>query len=81
MVINYDNDPNDISHENLEKIGSIDANTISIEEIGMAMPNTCLLGAFAKVTGTIDLSLLLKVLKIIFKGKNLKEMQDVPKRL
>ncbi|OQY02636.1 MAG: ketoisovalerate oxidoreductase [Desulfobacteraceae bacterium 4572_130] len=80
MIINYDNDPNDISHENLETIGSIDANTISIEEIGMAMPNTCLLGAFAKVTGTIDLKPVIESFKDYFQGEKLEANARCAKR-
>ena len=35
----------------------------------MAMPNTCLLGAFAKVTGTIDLKPVIESFKDYFQGE------------
>ena len=59
MVLNYDG-KFEQSRENLTKTGVIDANSISIEEIGMPMPNTCILGAFARVTGLVDVEPLIE---------------------
>jgi len=52
-------------------VGVVDATGISLEEIGMAMPNTSMLGAFAKVTGLLDLEPILNGLADYFSGKKL----------
>jgi 2-oxoacid:acceptor oxidoreductase gamma subunit (pyruvate/2-ketoisovalerate family) len=36
------------------KVGAVDANAISREVLGRVLPNTVMLGAFAKVTGWVD---------------------------
>ncbi len=54
MLINHpDSDPG-ITHENLSTLGVVDANRIALEEIGLAIPNTCIAGAFAALTGMLD---------------------------
>lgn len=36
------------------KVAIVDATTIAMEEIGRSIPNTAMLGAFAKATGLVD---------------------------
>jgi 2-oxoacid:acceptor oxidoreductase gamma subunit (pyruvate/2-ketoisovalerate family) len=59
-------------HENLAVAGLTDADRIAMEEIGMAAPNTCILGAFAATTNWIQLDSILASLEDYFQGKNLK---------
>lgn len=40
------------------KVAIVDATTIAIEEIGRSIPNTAMLGAFAKATGLVDAKML-----------------------
>ncbi len=68
MILNYDG-KFEQSQKNLTKTGVIDADSIAIEEIGMAMPNTSVLGAFAKVTGLVDIEPLIESLGEYFTGK------------
>ncbi len=60
-------------HPDLKCTGVVDANKISIEEIGMAMPNTSMIGAFAKVTGLLELSTVAEGLGDYFGGDKLKK--------
>jgi len=68
MVLNHGG-ALDLSHENLSKAGIIDASAIAQEEIGIPLPNTCILGAFARVTGLVDLDSLVESLGDYFQGK------------
>lgn len=54
LVINYPKPPGDVP-EKVKTISYVDANKITIPLFGMPMVNTCMLGAFAKVTGLISL--------------------------
>ena len=71
MVLNDDEKLLEHPSKNLAKIGIVDADGIAIEEIGFAMPNTCIIGAFAAVTGLIDLDPVLESLEDYFQGKKL----------
>jgi len=42
-------------NENLKLAGIVNATQIAVEEVGRDVPNTCLLGAFAAVTGWVGL--------------------------
>jgi Pyruvate/2-oxoacid:ferredoxin oxidoreductase gamma subunit len=42
-------------HPNLKKAGIVNATQIALCEIGRDIPNTCLIGALAKVTGWVGL--------------------------
>ena len=57
---------------NLKKAGIIDATQVALEEIGRDIPNTCLLGALAKVTGWIKLDSVLAGLENYLGGDMLK---------
>ncbi len=59
-------------HENLETAGIVNADQISIEEVGRALPNTCMLGAFAATTGHLPLESLEAALEDYFQGSRLK---------
>lgn len=57
--------------KNLKKACTIDATGISLEEIGMDMPNSCILGAFAAATGIVGIEPLIVGLADYFQGKKL----------
>ena len=57
--------------ENLEKVGVVNATHIALCEIGRDIPNTCLLGALAKVTGWVSLDAILKGLGDYLEGEML----------
>jgi 2-oxoacid:acceptor oxidoreductase gamma subunit (pyruvate/2-ketoisovalerate family) len=59
--------------ENLAKIGTVDATAIAIEEIGASITNTCMLGAFARTTGWIELDNVLGALAEYFSGDKLEK--------
>lgn len=52
-----------------QKIFAVPANEIALKTIGRPLGNTTLIGAFAAVTGEIDLEHLLEVVKKRFSGK------------
>lgn len=58
-------------HPNLKTAGIVDADHISIEEVGRALPNTCMLGAFAATTGHVPLDALEAALGDYFQGARL----------
>jgi 2-oxoacid:acceptor oxidoreductase gamma subunit (pyruvate/2-ketoisovalerate family) len=70
----------DRADENLESIGSVDATTIAVEEIGASITNTCMLGAFARTTGWIGLDAVLAALGEYFNGDKLKKNQRAVRR-
>jgi Pyruvate/2-oxoacid:ferredoxin oxidoreductase gamma subunit len=49
----------------------VNADHISIEEVGRALPNTCMLGAFAGTTGLLPLEALKEALGDYFQGSRL----------
>jgi 2-oxoacid:acceptor oxidoreductase gamma subunit (pyruvate/2-ketoisovalerate family) len=59
-------------YENFKVIATIDATKIALEEIGVAVCNTCMLGAFAHATDWISLESIVEVLGGFFSGKRLK---------
>lgn len=71
MLLNDSDDAADISHENLKKLGIIDANKIALEEIGLPIPNTVIAGAFAKLSGLLDVEPCCAALEDYFDGKKL----------
>lgn len=54
---------------NQKTLGIIDAVSIALEETGTVITNTCMLGAFAKTTGLVELDDLKKALPLFFKEK------------
>lgn len=71
MILNYGGKPLETMNKNLSKAGIIDANAVALQEIGMPMPNTCIIGAFAKVTGLVAIEPILESLEDYFQGKKL----------
>jgi 2-oxoacid:acceptor oxidoreductase gamma subunit (pyruvate/2-ketoisovalerate family) len=57
--------------QNLKKACYVDASGISMEEIGMDMPNSSILGAFAAATGVIGIDPIVEALADYFDGKKL----------
>ncbi len=49
-------------------MGFIDATNIALSEIGRDIPNTCLIGALAKITEWLSLESVLKALGDYFEG-------------
>lgn len=56
--------------EGVKKLGIVDATGIAMECVGMEIPNTAMLGAFAKVTGWIDFKHLSANISASFGSKN-----------
>jgi 2-oxoacid:acceptor oxidoreductase gamma subunit (pyruvate/2-ketoisovalerate family) len=71
LILNSPKDLKSKPHENLTLAGLADADRIAMEEIGMAAPNVCMLGAFAAATHWIQLDSILAGLEDYFQGKNL----------
>jgi 2-oxoacid:acceptor oxidoreductase gamma subunit (pyruvate/2-ketoisovalerate family) len=71
LILNSPRDLKSKPHENLTLVGVADADRIAMEEIGMAAPNVCMLGAFAAATNWIQLDSILAGLEDYFQGKNL----------
>jgi 2-oxoacid:acceptor oxidoreductase gamma subunit (pyruvate/2-ketoisovalerate family) len=61
LIVNS-SDFNTRMNENLKVAGVIDATKIAVEEIGRDIPNTCLCGAFAAVTGWVSIESVIKAL-------------------
>lgn len=55
-----------------QKVYTVDATNIAIEEIGRALPNAPMLGAVAKITGLVSLEHLLEEVRMSF-GKKFSE--------
>ncbi len=73
MLINIADSEPDIRHENLIKLGFLDANKIALETIGLAIPNTCIVGAFASLTGLLDFEPVAQGLSDYFSGTKLEK--------
>ncbi|MCP4021772.1 MAG: ketoisovalerate oxidoreductase [Desulfobacteraceae bacterium] len=71
MLLNSSEKEVDVSHENLKKLGVVDANKIALEEIGLPIPNTVIAGAFAKLTGLLDIEPVANALEDYFEGSKL----------
>ena len=55
-------------HPNLKQVGFVNATQVALCEIGRDIPNTCLIGALAKVTGWVELGSVLKGLGDYLEG-------------
>ncbi len=79
LIANLKKEIKDKPHPNLAIMGTVDAASIAMQEIGRDVPNTSLLGAFAAATGWIDLKYILGCLGEYFEGamleKNIKSAQ------
>ncbi len=70
LILNTTKEP-EKAHENLTLAALADANRIAMEEIGLAAPNTCMLGVFVAATGWIKLESILSSLEDYFDGSKL----------
>jgi 2-oxoacid:acceptor oxidoreductase gamma subunit (pyruvate/2-ketoisovalerate family) len=71
MLLNDTDTTTRITHENLKRFALINANQIALEEIGLAIPNTVIVGAFAKMSGLLDVEPCCDALQDYFDGKKL----------
>lgn len=64
---------------NQKVLAIVDGTKIALEETGTAVTNTCMLGAFARATGLVQLENIKKALALYFKGdiltKNLRALE------
>ena len=80
IIANTKNEQN-IMNLNLKQqiLATIDGVSIALEEIGLAITNTCMLGAFAKATQLVQLDDLKKALSMYFSGnvltKNIRSLE------
>jgi 2-oxoacid:acceptor oxidoreductase gamma subunit (pyruvate/2-ketoisovalerate family) len=71
LVLNSVTPYRELPHPNLKTIGMVDATSIALQEIGVPVPNTCMAGAFAKVTGWLKLESVFSSLEKYFHGEGL----------
>jgi 2-oxoacid:acceptor oxidoreductase gamma subunit (pyruvate/2-ketoisovalerate family) len=71
MLLNDSEKGINVSHENLIKLGVIDANKIALEEIGLPIPNTVIVGAFARMSGLLEIEPCCEALQDYFSGEKL----------
>ncbi len=71
MVLNSPTPVFEGADHRLAAVGTVDAGKISMEEIGVPIPNTSIMGAFAKTTGIIEIDWILKSLEDYFSGDRL----------
>jgi 2-oxoacid:acceptor oxidoreductase gamma subunit (pyruvate/2-ketoisovalerate family) len=62
LILNSSRPLEDKPDDNLKLAGVVNATQIAVDEIKRDIPNTCLLGAFAAITGWLDLSSILSCL-------------------
>jgi 2-oxoacid:acceptor oxidoreductase gamma subunit (pyruvate/2-ketoisovalerate family) len=72
LILNSPRPFTDPPHANLRKAGIINATQVALCEIGRDIPNTCLIGALAKVTGWVKLESVLQGLAEYLEGDMLK---------
>ncbi len=71
-VANSGKEPEEVADSlgvKLSKVGVVDATAIGIEILGRPIPNTALLGAFAKTTGLLRLDSLERAIRKRFQGE------------
>jgi pyruvate ferredoxin oxidoreductase gamma subunit len=74
FIVNTERSPADVRKDlgladGVGNVFTLDADHISIETIGRVMPNTPMLGAFAKASGLIDLQPLMEGFKLNYSKK------------
>lgn len=79
LVINAPH-PEEYAEKNLTLVGRVNATKIALEEIGIAVTNTCMLGAFARTTGWVSLDSVLKSLASYFSGRLLEKNMGAVRR-
>lgn len=73
LVLNTPHPLQENPHRHLKTIGMINATEVGLKEIGLPATNTCMLGAFAKTTGWVELKSLIQSLIEYFNGDLLKK--------
>jgi pyruvate ferredoxin oxidoreductase gamma subunit len=71
LVLNAVEPPEVRLHQSITLVGSVDGTGIALEEIGAAITNTCLLGAFAATTHWLSLDSILSSMEKNFTGERL----------
>lgn len=72
LILNSANPPAQPPSPNVKTMGVVNATQIALCEIGRDIPNTCLVGALAKVTGWVSLDSVLTGLADYLEGDMLK---------
>jgi pyruvate ferredoxin oxidoreductase gamma subunit len=80
VVINTVSEPEDVELETCAKVFTVDATTIALEELGMPIYNTPMLGAFAKASGLVKLESVIKAVEQRFSGKIAEKNANAIKR-
>jgi len=73
LVANHAHEMKFESPRNLELIGVVDATRIALQEIGISVPNTCMVGAFAATTGWVKKDVILEAIGAFFSGTQLEK--------
>ncbi len=68
LVINAPKEAKELYSAEVALVGVVDATKIGLEEIGTPITNTCMMGAFARVTGWVQLDSLMYALGERFNG-------------
>ena len=68
LLLNYPQPILTSPYPNIKILGVVDATKIAIEVIGIPATNTCLLGAFAAITGWVSLDAIFLALEDYFEG-------------
>ncbi|HKK98855.1 MAG TPA: 2-oxoacid:acceptor oxidoreductase family protein [Desulfotignum sp.] len=80
LLLNDKENSGDIRHDNLRKLAVVNASGIAMEEIGLPIPNTVVVGAFAKMSGLLDINPVVEALADYFSGKKLAANEICAKR-
>ncbi len=76
LILNSKQDIKDIKiPESVKTVAVVDATTISLEILGKSITNTVMLGAFCKVTGLADLSLVSEKVEELWGKKNVETLK------
>ncbi|MFB6114265.1 MAG: pyruvate ferredoxin oxidoreductase subunit gamma [Halodesulfurarchaeum sp.] len=68
ILVNTEDDPSDLDFDTEAEVVTVDATEIAREHLGRPIMNTSLLGAFAKITGLIELDSIEEVIMSEFPG-------------
>jgi len=71
LVVNTDKILKGRPHDNINLLAAVNATKIAMEEIGLPIINTCILGAFVEATGWVKLDYIIMALEEFFTGKRL----------
>jgi 2-oxoacid:acceptor oxidoreductase gamma subunit (pyruvate/2-ketoisovalerate family) len=73
LVTNISEPLSEKPHENIQLMGTVSANPIAWEVLGIPAVSTCMLGAFAATTRWVELDSILAILPKYFQGKILEK--------